>query len=577
LVNGSQVIDFGENLNGWVRLSNRGPAGSTLTLTHGESTDATGAVSTENIRAFDFGTGTPLPAGQIDTVDVAQQSGGSDASGAVFEPRHTTHGFQFVQVDGFEGELTADDIVAVVVHSDLEETGSFECSDQRVNLLHAAGVRSFLANACDIPTDCPQRERSGFTGDWQIYVETAAFTHDVAGFSDKWLRDLAADQWATGVVPNIVPDPNGTGPSGKSFTDMTNGSAGWGDAAVIVPWRLWQQYGDREFLERQYGSMTAWVDYAADQAATKRHPDRVAAHPEPQPHEQYLWDTGFHFGEWLEPNEVPVLDPNRDNNGVATAYLAHSALLLAHIATELGSDADAARYRNLAEGARDAWQHEQLTRAGELVVQTQAMHVRALAFDLIPNHLVQQTADRLAQLVSGADFHLGTGFLSTGMLLGALADHGHLDVAYRLLFSVGDPSWLGMIDRGSTTIWERWNGIDAAGVANGSLNHYSKGAVLSFLHQYVAGIRPSRESSAETVGYRRFRVVPRPGGGITSAEATHDGPHGRIRSAWFIDGDELQLSIDVPPASVATVELPDGTTHERGPGAHRLRSRLDSL
>ena len=191
LASGSFVVDFGENLSGWIRQGDLGPAGARLVLTHGEALAPDGTVSTENIRAFDFASGTPLPAGQVDEVISA-------GPGDAFEPRHTTHGFQFVQIDGHPGPLSGADLRAIVVHTDLDEAGSFECSDARINALHAAGVRSFLGNACDLPTDCPQRERSGFTGDWQVYVGTAAFTHDVAGFSDKWLRDLAADQWDNG-------------------------------------------------------------------------------------------------------------------------------------------------------------------------------------------------------------------------------------------------------------------------------------------------------------------------------------------------------------------------------------------
>ena len=356
----------------------------------------------------------------------------------------------------------------MVVHSDLTETGWFRCSDDRLNALHAAAVWSFRGNACDVPTDCPQRERSGFSGDWQVYVATAARTHDVAGFSDKWLRDLAADQWPDGRIPVISPNPAGAGPAGSPFADAMEGSAGWGDAAVFVPWELWRAYGDVRILERQYPSMTRWVDYAAARAREHRHPDRAGA---AAPHERYLWDTGGHFGEWLEPGEIPAPDPTADHGIVATAYLARSGELLSRIAGVLGRRADADRYARLAARVRDAWQRE-------YVPTTQADCVRALAFDLVPAHQRQAVADRLAALVAEADHHVGTGFLATGMLLPVLADNGHLDTAYRLLLSTGVPSWLEMIDRGATTIWEWWDGV-ADGRAQGSLNHYSKGAVIS--------------------------------------------------------------------------------------------------
>jgi alpha-L-rhamnosidase len=296
----------------------------------------------------------------------------------------------------------------------------------------------------------------------------------------------------------------------------------------------------------------------------------VATYPEPREHERFLWDTGFHFGEWLEPGVEPSLDPARDNNEVATGYLAHSADLLSRIATTLDRSDDAMKYAAIAAGARGAWQVEQLTESGELLVQTQAAHVRALAFELVPDHLAQDVADRLAQLVERADGHLSTGFLSTGMLLPVLAEHGHLDTAYRLLFSTGFPSWLGMIDAGATTIWERWDGVDSAGTASGSLDHYSKGAVLNFLHQFVAGIRPAAVSTAQTVGWKKFVIAPKPGGGISSARAFHDGPFGRISASWTLEKSGFRLAVEVPPGTIATVELPDGTAHLRGPGTHVL-------
>ncbi len=555
------VVDFGQNINGWVRLTGLGPAGTTITLTHGELLDDAGAVTTENLRAFDFATRERLPAGQVDTVVAA------GVPGEVFEPRHTTHGFRYVQIDGRPGELTAESVRAVVVHSDLPPRGRFRCSDQRLEALHRAAVWSFRGNACDIPTDCPHRERSGFTGDWQVYVDTAAFTHDVAGFSNKWLRDLAADQRPDGRVPTIVPEPHD--PGGDHATLAMEGSAGWGDAAVFVPWALWRAYGDRVVLERQYPSMTRWVDHAAGIARSRRHPDRAAARPDPGPHEEFLWDTGFHFGEWLEPGEVPSIDPDRDHGIVATAYLARSARLLARIAALLDSTDDHARYGALARNARTAWQREYLGADGTISMPTQANHVRALAFDLVPEPLRPAVGARLAGLVAAADHHVGTGFLSTGLLLPTLSDAGHHDTAWRVLTATGVPSWLEMIDRGATTIWESWSGAaDPRGP--GSLNHYSKGAVISFLHTHVAGIRMLDDPGPAEAGYRRLVIAPRPAGDLRWAEAEHESPHGLIRSAWRREGDDLRLDVDVPAGCNAEIRLPDGRTWAVGPGHHSL-------
>jgi alpha-L-rhamnosidase len=569
----SHVVDFGQNINGWVRLTNLPPAGTTVRLTHGEALDGEGDVTVQNLA-------NPLPTEWTKPpwnasnhlrplqVDLVTSSG---RPGEVFEPRHTTHGFRYVRVEGHP-ELRAEDVTGVVVHTDLRRTGWFECSDMRINKLHEAAVWSFRGNACDVPTDCPTRERAGWTGDWQIFVEVAAFLYDVAGFSAKWLRDLACDQRQNGAVTHIVPD---AAPAFKRW--FSAGSAGWGDAAVIVPWELYRAYGDTWLLEEQWSSMVAWVEYAARQAREHRHPSRVEARPESAPHEKYLWDTGFHYGEWLEPGgfkfNVQELAA-QDNGDIATAYLHHSSRLLARVAKLVGRDGDAAHYEQLAANTKVAWQMEFVRPDGRLPRDTQAAYVRALAFDLLPEQLRPVAAARLVELIRKAGTHLGTGFLSTPYLLPVLADTGHLAVAYELLLQNSEPSWLVMIDRGATTIWESWDGADQHGVPNaslgvGSLNHYSKGAVISFLHRYMAGIQMLDDGPA----YRRFRVAPQPGGGISWARAAHDSPYGRIESFWRIDGGELVLQVVVPPGTTAEVFLPDGQRFEALPGRTVARSK----
>ncbi|MFH8798297.1 family 78 glycoside hydrolase catalytic domain [Streptomyces sp. NPDC017936] len=570
LRDGRHVVDLGQNINGWTRLSDLGPAGTRLTLLHGEALDEHGDVTTDNIRAFDWATHRPLPAGQADTVISAGRAG------ETFEPRHTTHGFRYVRVEGHPGPLTPDDVTGIVVHTDLTRTGWFTSSDERVDRLHEAAVWSLRGNVCDVPTDCPQRERAAWTGDWQVFAPAAAYLYDVAGFTAKWLRDLAADQWGDGVVPNFVPDPADEDTRRRSAEGGMNGSSGWGDAAVIVPWEMWRAYGDLDLLRTQYPSMRAWVEFAAGQARTRRHPDRAAARPRPAPHEEFLWDTGFHFGEWLEPGVAPDLDPARDRGDVATAYLHRSADLLARTARLLGHRDDETRYRRVADGARAAWRAEYLTADGTTVPDTQATLVRALAFGLVPGRLRTRAADRLAALVRAAGTHLTTGFLSTGLLLPVLADHGHLDLAYALLLQSTPPSWLAMIDRGATTVWEDWHGVDDRGRPAMSYNHYSKGAVISFLHQYVAGIRLPRTPDAGSAGYRRFVIAPRPGGGLTSAAARHDSLHGTVESRWERHGDVYTLDVRVPPGTEAQVRLPGAGEPVRAlPGTHLYTWRAD--
>ena len=548
-----QVVDLGQNINGHVRLRDLGPAGTAVALVHGEALDADGDVTLDHLTTHD-----ELCVRQTDRV----VSSGRD--GEWFEPRHTVHGFQFVRVDGHPDRLTPDDITGVVVHTDLRRTGWFRCSDERLNRLHAIADWSFRDNACDIPTDCPTRERQGWTGDWQLFFPTAAFLYDVAGFSVKWLRDLATEQRPDGCVLNIAPDPMHARADAAEdpLWSYLQGSSGWGDAIVLVPWELYRVYGDAAPLAELWPNMVRWVDFAADAACTQRFPARAQTRPHPAPHEQYLWDGGFHWGEWTEPDASTREFWAIDQGYVGTAYLHHSAALLARIGRLLGHHDDAARFDALAANALAAWRTEYLGDDGSLTPDTQAAHVRALAFDLVPDDLREQTARRLVDLVRAAGTHVGTGFLATPHLLPVLADAGHLQVAYDLLLQDTEPSWLAMVDRGATTVWEDWDGIADDGHATASLNHYSKGAVISFLHQYVAGIRLLDDAPA----YRRFRIEPRPGGGLRWAEAVHDCPFGRIESSWHLDGGRFRLTVTVPPGTTAEVVLPDGTRHEQRPG-----------
>ncbi|MGA4544200.1 family 78 glycoside hydrolase catalytic domain [Uniformispora flossi] len=554
---GVQVVDFGQNINGWVRLHELGPRGTATTLTHGEALGADGDVTMDHLVAVD--TEGSYGPGQQDQVISA---GRPDD---VFEPRHTTHGFRYVRVEGLPRALSPEDISAVVVHTDLRRTGWFRTSDERINRLHEAAVWSFRGNACDVPTDCPQRERAGFTGDWQIFAPTATFLYDVAGFSAKWLRDLAADQWPDGRLPNWAPEP-GHDRRSEDMYAFINGSAGWGDAAVIVPWQMYLAYGDTRVLADQYDSMVRWVEYGASIARDQRFHERAAARPVAAPHEAYVWDSGFHWGEWLEPQQADDTPFYLQDHGpVATAYLYWSAHLLSRIADVLGRTGDAAKYTEFAAKVLAAWRAEFIRPDGTLTVDTQANHVRALAFGLVPDELRPRTAERLVALIRAVDNHLGTGFLSTAYLLPVLADTGHVDVAYELLFQDSCPSWLAMIDRGATTIWEEWQGVDDKGIPHASLNHYSKGAVVSFLHRFTAGIRMREDSP----GYGHFDIAPRPGGGLTWAEAQYDAVHGRIATRWDLVGDRFHLSATVPAGSTATVVLPDGRTFDVGPGEHQ--------
>ena len=557
LAPGRHVVDFGQNSNGWIRLTDLGPEGTELTITHGEWLDPSGDVTQVNIEHA------PFAAPRDEPVPFQTDRVVSAGDGAVFEPRHSTKGFQYVRIEGHPGPLDPASLMSVVVHTDLTRIGEFECSDDRVNRFHRAADWSFRGNACEVPTDCPTRERSGWVGDWQLYVGTAAELYDVHDFSAKWLHDLAADQLESGAVTNIVPDPSPDAPIWKE----AHGSSGWGDAAVHVPWELYVATGRIDVLADQYESMRRWVDFAAHAAASARHASRVERNAEPLPHEQYLWDSGWHFGEWLEPgtdmDHVFADLLLADHGPVATAYLYRSADELARIAGILDDDATAARYRELAADVLVAWRTEFVDGDRHVQPRSQANLVRALAFGLVPDELRSVAARDLVALVRGAETHLGTGFLATPFLLPVLADHGYLDVAYELLLQDTEPSWLHMTETGSTTVWEDWDAVRPDGTVAQSLNHYSKGAVISFLHRYVAGLQVVEP------GYRRVRVAPRPGGGLTRARFRHDSPYGSIEVSWQLHGARGDIDVVVPDGADAQLVLPDGHAETLPAGRHR--------
>jgi len=561
----TQVIDFGQNSNGWVRLGKLGPAGTQITLTHGEWIDANGDVTLDNLHVNFPIFPEPVWCHQIDTVV-------SDGRpGSIFEPRYTTHGFQFVRVEGLAEDLTEADISSAVVHTDLRRIGNFRSSDDRLNWLHDAAVWSFRGNALDIPTDCPTRERSGWTGDWQLYVETAAFLYDVREFNRKFMKDVRLNQAESGKVMNIAPSERG---SLEGFAGNANGSSGWGDAVVQAPLIMWREYGEESALAEGYTSMIAWIDFAAGLAAGGRHPSRDAVAK--MPHEDYLWDTGFHWGEWLEPGQGadnPDFDffayMGEDKGVVATAYLHRSARDAAGIARTLGRpEAEVERLEALSENAKKAWQEAYLNTDGTLTVPSQANYARSLNFGMFPNEAVEVAAAELNRLVVESGYHLTTGFLTTPLLLPTLADHGYLDTAYRLLFQDQEPSWLAMRNRGATTIWEQWNGVDANGKPHDSLNHYSKGAVINFLHQYLVGLKPLAP------GYARFEVKPRPTPEVEWAQLTLETPIGLIGIEHRSSDGGFLLELVVPAGAESVVTMPDGTTHVLAVGSHTLSCSL---
>ena len=552
--NGETVLDMGQNLAGRMRMRVSGPEGTTVKLTHGEALDKEGNFTLEHLQ---------LPRMKVEQETSYTLRGGGEQE---YEPRFTVHGFRYVKVEGYPGTPTADDFEAIAIYSDMPPAGTFSCSDERVNQLQHNIEWSMKGNFLDIPTDCPTRERAGSTGDAQVFGDTASFLMDTASFFRKWLQDLAVDQAADvdACVPHWVPDTTRYSKRGP----IPAGSAGWGDAAVILPWTLYLCTGDRAFLEEQYESMVAWVEYERKNAQNvhwrKKLNPAYWLDAERRARQPYIWDTKYHWGEWLELGKgagpamvwgmlsrilfsVPL---------VATAYYAYSTALLAQAAEVLGKENDATRYGNLARLIREAYASEFIGPEGQIKPDKQASYVLALALDLVPDALRTTIAERLVGLIRAANNHLDTGLLSTPFLCHVLTEMGYLDVAYDLLLQETPPSWLYAVTKGATTVWERWEGITPAGEPHGSLNHYSHGAVGSWLYRTVAGI------GIGTPGYKHIRIDPHPGGGLTRARATYRCPYGEIVSGWTIEGDKMQMEVVIPPNTTATLRLP-GVTLEQ--------------
>jgi len=514
---GEKVIDFGQNLTGWVSVKIKGRAGDSIRISHAEVLDKQGNFYTDNLR-------------RAKAQDVFVLRGGEEE---VFEPHFTFHGFRYIRVEGMEGAIDPADFTAVVLYSDMPKTGSFTCSNTLIDQLQHNIQWGQQGNFLDVPTDCPQRdERLGWTGDAQVFSRTAAFNRGVDNFFAKWLKDVAADQLPNGAVPFVIPNVLGSG---------SVASTGWADVATIIPWNVYLAYGDKRVLADQYASMKAWVEYMRGQS----HDD--------------LWNTGFHFGDWL------FYRPFDDNDGrsavtdkylIAQCFYANSTQLLINAANVLGKKEDADAYAVLLKRIKDAFVREYMTPDGRLVSGTQTAYVLALQFDMLPEGLRKQAAERLVRNIQDYNYHLTTGFLGTPYLCHVLSRYKQTDIAYRLLLQDSYPSWLYPVKMGATTIWERWDGIkpDSSFQTPGmnSFNHYAYGAIGDWMYRVVAGI----DTYEDGPGYRHSRIAPHPGGRLRSAAADLETGYGRLSSHWQLEQDTLHVDVVVPANTTSTVYIP---------------------
>ncbi|MER7540406.1 family 78 glycoside hydrolase catalytic domain [Streptomyces sp. NPDC097704] len=540
---GTVLVDFGQNLVGWVRLRARGDAGTEIVLRH--------------VEALSDGEPAVRPLRTAKATDTFVLSGGDDE----FEPTLTFHGFRYAEVTGHPGELKADALEAVVVHSDLRRTGRFSCSSSLVEQLVNNSIWAQKGNFLSLPTDCPQRdERLGWTGDIAVYAPTASFQFDVADFLHGWLLDLRAEteHSENRAVPAIVPDLMKLAPPAEPGSLPMRGvpTAIWGDAAVWVPQALWNAYGDRDRLAAHYPGMVMHLEAVTAALSTSG-----------------LWDQGFQWGDWLDPDAPPHKSwaAKADPGVVATACLVRSASFAAEAAAILGLTDDSLRWGDLAATTKAAFLEHYVEPGGRIRSDCATVYALAICFGVLDGRRRDAAGTRLAELVREGGHRVTTGFAGTPYVTWALTETGHVEDAYLLLTQTECPSWLYPITMGATTIWERWDSMLPDGTVNPgemtSFNHYALGAVADWLYQVVAGIRPAEP------GYTRLHLAPVPGPGLEWARASLDTAAGTVACGWERRGDRIHVRAVVPEGIEADVVLADGTERTVTGGTHEFDYR----
>lgn len=582
---GNTVLDFGQNIAGYVKMTLRDlERGQKVTLIHSEGLK-NGAFDNSNITdSVTFKTTEHYQ--QVDYIASGEKI-------EEFEPTFSVFGFRYAVLKGYDEEkIRPHDFVAVAIYSDLEPTGDFKCSNPLINQLVSNSRWSQKGNFLDVPTDCPTRERSPWTGDSQVYAKTATLFMDVYPFFEKWLLDLNEEQFEDGMIGCTVPCTNTMLHNEKEVTrlyaedklaifppgivgkkaGLFDGSTGWGDTAVITPYTMYLTYGDKKILENQYDSAKKWVDYMINEAR-KDNPDRIDS---PEYHNEtngqldahYIFDTHFHYGEWLEPvskesgsNEEfnPEEEKKTTNALVASAYLFYSSHLLSEMARILDNKDDEAYYHAYSEHTKKVYNKYFIQDDGTIVEGRQAPYVRALQFDLVSEDKKPLVVKKLVEEVRKNDMRLNTGFLSTPFLLRQLSENSFINEAFEVLEQTKSPSWLYPITLGATTILEDWTGMETH---TNSYNHYSYGAVCDFLFSEVCGIKPSLDAP----GYKEFTIKPTVGGSLKFAKAYLNSPYGLIKSEWKKENGDLKFKVVIPANTHAQIELPNGQREYKGSG-----------
>ena len=553
--NGETVLDFGQVLCGAVRMTVRASKGTVIKLEHSEVLDKEGNYTTN------------IMLGMADQIVEDTASGKEET----FEPRFCFQGFRYVRISGLS-EVRAEDFCAAVMTSEKEDLGTFETSDRRIDRLYQNTRWSQSANMLSIPTDCPQREKAGWTGDIQVYATTSLLNEDTTSLLTRWLRSLASEQKSSGAVPMVVPMHGIYYPTFAAFGVLFGNeshigtSAGWSDAAVLVPWQMYQVTGNTEILRTQYDSMRKWCDYVI--RASRSHHSRKTGLPKEK--EQYLWNSGYHWGEWL----IPSLSKNgygietlkavlQSRKYIAPVFAYYTMSKMAKIAAVTGHTADAAYYEDITEKIKDAFREWIRAQKGSMPIELQGAYVMPLYFDLVPDEYRSRFEGRLVELVEENNCCLDTGFLATPFLFDTLCKIGREDLAFRVFYGEEAPSYFHQLRQGATTIWESWFTYDEEGdPMNVSLNHYAFGCVDDWMFRTFSGIVPTKP------GFKEFRIAPKPDRSLTFAKRTYECEHGTIVSSWEKKDGRFSLHVTIPCNTTAVIELPDGTTETVGSGSY---------
>ncbi len=528
-------FDLGQNMVGVVRLTVPAPAGTKITLRHAEMLKTDGTIYTQNLR------GAPSIDHYICKGDGVE----------TWQPRFTFHGFRYVELEGLSGPPDLNTVQGIVIGSDNPHTGEFSCSDPRINQLQSNIQWGQRGNYISVPTDCPQRdERLGWMGDAEVFIRTATYNADVASFFTKWLVDVDDGQSAEGSFSDVSPN-----------TGMSGGVPAWGDAGVICPWTIYETYGDKRILERHLPAMIKWVEYLHANSQ-----DYIRNH-----------NRGNDYGDWLS------IGADTPKDMIATAYFAYSTHLVAQACAAVGRSAEAAKYSQLFEAIKTAFNQRFVSADGQVRGNTQCAYAMALKFDLLPPALQAKAGEYLVADIKAKGDHLSTGFIGVSYLLPVLTQVGQAETAYRVLLQDTFPSWLFSVKHGATTIWERWDGwTPEKGFQDpgmNSFNHYSLGSCGEYLFGGVGGIRPA------SPGYNAIQIKPIIENGLTWAKTSYNSIHGTIATDWKREGTHLSLAVTVPVNTTATVYVPaqnpaditeSGTLAATVPGVHFLRAEHGS-